>query len=133
MLVLRLRCLWKAVTLRRNRVVEADRTRKDMNDAPDADHDDESDDAVDHDIATAFTLLFVRCSCDEVAENAEDKDNKRERKHQRNRDVVDEVDDPLCERLGAIDGLARRLRKGDRWEEEREAAKSELFHTMRVG
>jgi hypothetical protein len=74
-------------------LVEVERVRNEVHEAPDRHHDDESDDAPHNELLPFITLLLVRPARDKVIEHAPDEDEERYREQEWDEVDVDEPDD----------------------------------------
>jgi len=121
-------CLWQ---ISRPFVLKANRTDKNIHEAPDGDHKEEANEAPDHKRLALLPLLFVAAASDEVHEDSPNEDNEGECEDDRNGNVVNETDKEGASILHAIHLLLRvndSKRKGER---EGGSTVEELFHKTR--
>src|SRR5262249_27383006 len=87
----------RKTVIRAGVVSELERTKQDVYEAPDGNHKEEADNAVEHEGAAGIALFLVMTTLDEVEEHAPDEYDEREREDDRHEHVVDDADDGITE------------------------------------
>lgn len=111
--------------IRRDVRVQIERTGKDMHEAPDRNHDEEANKAPQHELLTAFALLLIVTSLNEVLEDTPDEDDECESENDRHRNIVDKVDDDATRIERAVD-----LGECQIWKRESSTDKAKFLHKM---